>query len=186
MPSWRRYLDHKSKEFVKEHEFFIKFNSLINNEKLIAKAKENNYEIIFRPHPKVYDFIDLFDENDYVKIDHDKVKYQTLFNNGSLLITDYSSVAFDFAYLFKPVLYYHYHTDYHFDLEESYFDYENMGFGEIAKAEEELVDLIIEYIENDCKIKEKYRQRIGEFFLFNDKNNCKRVHEKIKEIPLKD
>ena len=24
------------------------------------------------------------------------------------------------------------------------------------------------------------------FFLFNDKNNCKRVHEAIKEIPLKD
>ena len=80
MPSWRRYLDHKSKEFIKEHEFFKKFNSLINNERLIAKAKENNYEIIFRPHPKVYEFIDLFDENDYVKIDYDKVKYQTLFN----------------------------------------------------------------------------------------------------------
>ena len=186
MPSWRRYLDHKSKEFVKEHEFFIKFNSLINNERMIAKAKENNYEIIFRPHPKVYDFIDLFDENDYVKIDHDKIKYQTLFNSGSLLITDYSSVAFDFAYLYKPILYYHYRSDYHFDLEESYFDYKNMGFGEIAKTEDELVDLIIEYIENDCNIKEKYHQRIKEFFLFNDKNNCKRVHEKIKEIHLKD
>lgn len=186
MPSWRRYLDHKSKEFIKEHEFFKKFNSLINNERLIAKAKENNYEIIFRPHPKVYEFIDLFDENDYVKIDYDKVKYQTLFNSGSLLITDYSSVAFDFAYLYKPVIYYHYRSDYHFDLEESYFDYEEMGFGEIAKTEDELVDLIIEYIENDCNIKEKYHQRIDEFFLFNDKNNCKRVHEKIKEIPLKD
>ena len=186
MPSWRRYLDHKSKEFIKEHEFFIKFNSLINNERLIAKAKENDYEIIFRHHPKVYNFIDLFDENDYVRIDHDKVRYQTLFNSGSLLITDYSSVAFDFAYLFKPVLYYHYRSDYHFNLEESYFDYENMGFGEIAKTEDELVDLIIEYIENDCIIKEKYRKRINEFFLFNDKNNCKRVHEKIKELPLKD
>lgn len=186
MPSWRRYLDHKSRELIKEHEFFRKFNSLINNERLIAKAKENNYEIIFRPHPKVYDFIDLFDENDYVKIDYEKVKYQTLFNNGSLLITDYSSVAFDFAYLYKPVLYYHYRSDYHFDLEESYFDYENMGFGEVTKTEDELVDLIIEYIENDCNIKEKYRQRIEKFFLFTDKNNCKRVHEKINEIPLKD
>lgn len=186
MPSWRRYLDHKSKELVKENEFFIKFNSLINNERLIAKAKEKNYEIIFRPHPKVYEFIDLFDENDYVKIDYEKVKYQTLFNNGSLLITDYSSVAFDFAYLYKPVIYYHYRLDYHFDLEESYFDYENMGFGEVTKVEDELVDLIIEYLENDCKIKDKYRQRIEDFFLFNDKNNCKRVHEKIKEIPLKD
>ncbi len=186
MPSWRRNLDHKSKEYVKRNEFFKKLNSLINNEKLIDKAKEYEYEIIFRPHPKVYEYIDLFDKNDYVKIDYDKVKYQTLFNNGSLMVTDYSSVAFDFAYLYKPVIYYHYGSDYHFDLEDSYFDYETMGFGEIVKTEDELVDLIIEYIENECKIKEKYHRRISKFFLFDDKNNCKRVHDKIKEIPLKD
>ncbi|WP_407455128.1 CDP-glycerol:glycerophosphate glycerophosphotransferase [Methanobrevibacter sp.] len=186
MPSWRRDLDHKSKEYVKENVFFKKFNSLINNEKLISKAKEKNYEIIFRPHPKVYEYIDLFDKNDYVKIDYDKVKYQTLFNNSSLMITDYSSVAFDFAYLYKPVVYYQFGSDYHFDLDESYFNYETMGFGEIARTEEELVDLIIDYIENECKIKDKYHERISKFFVYNDKNNCKRVHDKIKEIPLKD
>ena len=186
MPSWRRYLTRKSNEYIAETEYFKRFNSLINNEKLIEKAKEHNYEIIFRPHPNVYNFIELFDENDYVKIDYEKTKFQTLFNNGSLLITDYSSVAFDFAYLYKPVIYYQYGNDYHFNTERSFFDYESMGMGEVCKNEDELVDLIIEYIENDCKIKQKYSKRIDNFFLFNDKNNCKRVHEAIKEIPLKD
>ena len=186
MPSWRRNLDHKSKEYVKENEFFKKFNSLINNEMLINKAKEYGYEIIFRPHPKVYSFIDLFDENDFVKIDYDKTKYQTLFNNGSLMVTDYSSVAFDFAYLYKPVIYYQYGSDYHFDMDDSYYDYEAMGFGEIVKTEDELINLIIEYMKNNCEVKEKYYKRIDEFFLFDDKNNCKRVHDKINEIPLKD
>ena len=125
-------------------------------------------------------------ENDYVKIDYEKTKFQTLFNNGSLLITDYSSVAFDFAYLYKPVIYYQYGEDYHFNLEESYFDYETMGMGEVCKDEDELVDIIIYYIENQCKIKDKYSKRIDDFFLFNDKNNCKRVHEAIKRLPLKD
>jgi CDP-glycerol glycerophosphotransferase (TagB/SpsB family) len=186
MPSWRRDLTGKSKEYVKKSEYFRHFNSLINNEKLIQKARENNYEIIFRPHPNVYYYIDLFDENDYVKIDHDKIKYQTLFNNGSLLITDYSSVAFDFAYLYKPVLYYQYGSDYHFDAENSFFDYEEMGFGEISKSENELVDLIIEYIENDCKIKEKYSKRIDGFYEFRDRNNCMRVYDKIRSIHPKD
>ena len=102
------------------------------------------------------------------------------------MITDYSSVAFDFAYLHKPILYYHYSKDYHFDLENSYFDYETMGFGEVVDCEEKLVDLIIEYMENNCKIKEEYDRRINEFFHFNDKNNSKRVYDKIKEIKLKD
>ena len=128
----------------------------------------------------------MFDKNEYVKIDYDRVKYQTLFNNGSILITDYSSVAFDFAYLYKPVLYYQYSDDYHFDVEESFFDYESMGLGEVTRKEDKLVDLIIEYMENDCKIKKEYENRIREFYLYTDKNNCKRVYDAIKEIPLKD
>lgn len=186
MPSWRRDLDHKSKEYVKENEFFKRFNSLINNKRLISKAKEHNYEIIFRPHPKVYAYIDLFTQNNYVKIDYDKTKYQTLFNNGSIMITDYSSVSFDFAYLYKPVLYYQYASDYHFDLEDSYYDYETMGFGEVVRTEDELVDLIIEYMENNCRLKDKYNERVKEFFLFTDKNNRERVYNEIKNIPLKD
>lgn len=186
MPSWRRNFTRKSDNYIKETEFFKKFNSLLNNEKLIKTCKENNYEIIFRPHPRVYEFIELFDENDYVTIDYDRIRYQTLFNNGSLLITDYSSVAFDFSYLHKPVIYYQYGTDYHFDLKDSYYDYETMGFGEVVRTEDELVNLIIEYIENNCQIKDKYSKRINEFFLYTDKNNCKRVYDAIKEIPLKD
>ena len=186
MPTWRRILSKKSNDYILNSQYFKIFNSLINNKKLIEYAKNNNYEIIFKPHPNVYKFIELFDKNDYVKIADKKMKYQTLFNNGSLLITDYSSIAFDFSYLKKPVIYYQYSHDYHFDLDNSYFDYETMGFGEVVKTEEDLINLIIKYLENNCQIKEKYLKRIDEFFLYTDKNNCKRVYEAIKEIPLKD
>lgn len=186
MPSWRRYLRFESDENILNSEYFKRFNSLINNEKLIGIAKKYDYEIIFRPHPRVYNFIELFDKNDYVKIDYERESYQNLFNKGSILITDYSSVAFDFAYLYKPVLYYHYSKDYHFDLEDTFYDYETMGFGEISKSEEKLVDLIAEYVENDCKIKEEYASRIKGFFKYTDRNNCKRVWEAIEKLPLKD
>ena len=95
-------------------------------------------------------------------------------------------MAFDFSYLHKPVIYYQYGSDYHFDLKDGYFDYETMGFGEVVRTEDDLVNLIMEYIENDCRIKDKYSERIDEFFLYNDKNNCKRVYDAIKKIPLKD
>lgn len=186
MPSWRRYFDNNSKQFIAKTEYFQRFNSLINNEKLINTAREYGYEIIFRPHPNIYKYIDLFNRNDFVKIDLKQVKYQTLFNEGSLLITDYSSVAFDFAYLHKPVMYYQYGDDYHFDVQGAYFKYETMGFGEVCKDEEELVDLIVEYIKNDCKMKDEYSKRVDDFFVYIDKNNCKRVYEAIEEIPLKD
>lgn len=182
MPSWRRYLTNENKYSISNSSYFKTYNSLINNEKLIEKAKSLGYEIIFRPHPHVYQYIGLFDENEFIKIDHERESYQELFKKGALLITDYSSVSFDFAYLKKPVLYYHYGQDYHFNLEESYFDFETMGFGEVCKSEEELVDLICQYMENDCKMKEKHVKNVEDYFIFTDKNNCKRVHEAIKEM----
>ena len=186
MPSWRRYLNHENKYTISNSSYFKTYNSLINNEKLIQKAAKYGYEIIFRPHPHVYAYIDLFDENENVKIDFERGSYQELFKKGSLLITDYSSVAFDFAYLKKPVLYYHYGEDYHFNLEESYFDYDTMGFGEVCKTEDELVEFLEEYMENDCKMKEKHIENVENYFTFTDKNNCMRVHEAIKKIPPRD
>ena len=186
MPSWRRHFDYKSHEEIAESEYVKRFNSLINNEKLIETCKEYGYDIIFRPHPHVYKFIDLFDENDYVKIDMRKQDYQKLFNSGSLLITDYSSVAFDFSYLHKPIIYYQYGKDYHFNTDTAYFNYESMGFGEVEHDEDELVNRIVEYVKNDCKMKDEYVKRVDDFFTFTDRNNCKRVYEAIRDMPLKE
>lgn len=41
------------------------------------------------------------------------------------MITDFSSVAFDFAYEKKPVIYYQYEKSYHFKLD--YYDYKKWG-----------------------------------------------------------
>ena len=179
MPSWRRSLIHADENQIQKSEYFLRFNSLINNEKFIRLSKSLGYKIIFKPHPNTFEFIDLFDRNDYVIID-DKSKYQDLFNNSSLLITDYSSLAFDFAYIKKPIIYYQYGNDYHFD--NNFFVYQSMGFGEVIKDEDELIDTIEEYLNNDCKIKDKYLKRSNSFYKFNDKNNCKRVYNAIKKI----
>ena len=39
----------------------------------------------------------------------------------------------------------------------------------------------VEYIENDCKLKEKYKKRIDNFFAYFDKNNCERIYDKMIE-----
>ena len=72
----------------------------------------------------------MFDIPNEIRVSYDE-SYQELFNNSSVLVTDYSSVFFDFAYLKKPVIYYHPIDDYHY--ENSYFDYETMGFGDVVK-----------------------------------------------------
>ena len=60
-----------------------------------------------------------------------------------------------------------------------------MGFGEICRSEDTLVNEIIEYMKNNCELKDLYKQRIEAYFLFSDKNNCMRVYDAIRRLPRK-
>ena len=185
IPTWRNFLEGNEKLFVNS-DYFNALNNLVKDERFINIAKENGYEIMFKPHPRLEytiadtdkRYLDLFEFDDYIKISYDET-YPELFESGSLLITDYSSVFFDFAYLKKPLIYYHYADDYHH--EQSYFDYETMGFGDEIASHEDLINKIEEYIENDCVMEDKYIERVESFFKYTDRNNCKRVYDWIKK-----
>lgn len=171
MPAYRRTL--KKRGALAFSDYLKRINSLFNNERLNAFLNEKGYELIFKPPYELLHNIDLFDTQN-VKLAIDE-SYQDLFNESAVLITDYSSVAFDFAYLKKPVIYYQNGED--FPNEKAYFDYETMGFGDIIYDEDELVDRIISYTENGCVMEDKFKKRVDEFFAFKDKDNCKRVYD---------
>ena len=174
IPTWRSNLN--TREDLITSEYIHRWNSLLNNEKLINHAKEKGYDIVFKPHPKSIEYLDLFDTHN-VKLDNVKGYHQILCDSA-LMITDYSSVAFDFAYLEKPVVYYQYGDDYHFDPETAIAT-DEADFGEIIKDEDVLVDKIISYLDNDCEMEDEYSQKVKKFFKYTDKNNCKRVYEWI-------
>ena len=184
IPSWRKYLKN-NKNFFINSDYFKNINSFLNNP-LLADLNDNGYKIVFRPHWELTKnigdsdetYCGLLDVPEFVDVSIDD-SYQDLFNNSSVMITDYSSVFFDFAYLKKPLIYYQPRDDYHYD--DSYFDFDIHGFGDVVSSEEDLVEKLKWYVENDCKLEEKYIKRVDDFFIFNDRNNCKRVYDWIYE-----
>ena len=188
MPTWRRALfgdyhaEHSQwdlKPGFKESDYFIFYNSLLNHEKLLSVADQLGYKIVFVPHPVLFPYIDQFSVDARVEVKGTDVVYRDMFAQSKLLLTDFSSVAFDFAYLRKPVVYAHFDTN-HYD--EGYFNYERDGMGEVEYDLEATVERLIEYMRNGCQLKEQYRERIDRFFAFNDQNNCERVYQKIMEL----
>jgi len=115
--------------------------------------------------------------------------YRDVYARSSLVVTDYSSAVFDFAYLRKPVIYCQFDSDAFFAgehvYEKGYFDYERDGFGEVTYDLESLIDLIIQYADSGFRLKDIYRKRIDSFFAFHDKDSCRRVTEKILSLPEK-
>ena len=119
---------------------------MLNNIDLIDILNKTGYKIIFKLHPNFFKFIHLFENyNKNIIFDYSS-RYVDLFNDSSLLITDYSSVAFDFAYIKKPVLYYQYSDDYNF--KERYFDYHTLGFGDVVNNENDLIISIKKLLNN--------------------------------------
>lgn len=192
MPTWRRqYHDFTDDEF-KESTFYKTFNRLINDNDLLDYLEKHHYKLVFKPHPNLNRFIKLFDKDFRVEFDlHDlnneyegytSRRYSDIFNHSSLIITDFSSVSFDFAYLKKPLIYYHYGNDYHFDSENGYFDYDEMGFGPVVKSHDDLIGNLKRYVDSNCRMEDIYRERVDDFFKYTDKENCKRVYKALVEL----
>lgn len=195
MPTWRRYLmdgyDPKEGKWVLSDRFAESkyrqfYNGLMNHPRLLAAMKEKGYHMLFMPHPNLMPHLNLFEFNEQVEVGTLDTRYRDVYARSKLVISDYSSAVFDFSYLRKPIIYAQFDTQEFFSgghmYKKGYFEYERDGFGEVTYDLEETVNKIIEYMENDCKLKEKYRKRIDQFFAFDDQENCRRLYKKIRSL----
>ncbi len=195
MPTWRRSLmDHMDRttgiwmesDSFRNSEYYRFYNSLINDKRLLDAAKQYGYTICYMPHPNILTGENAFEQHPDVRFFTIHDEYRDVYAHSNLIVTDYSSAVFDFAYLHKPVVYTQFDKDEFFSgshvYTKGYFDYERDGFGEVTYDLDSTVNLLIDYMQNGCVLKDKYRERIDNFFAFNDQNNCKRILDKILEM----
>ncbi len=166
----------------KESSYYKVFNSLINDPRLIEAAKKYGYKIKYVLHPIVSAQVDDFDKNEYVDVIPavGDMSYEKMFCESSLMVTDFSGIQFDFAYMRKPLVYLH-HKDIPQHYEEGTFFYDTMAFGEICHDNDELIELLCEYMANGCQMKEEYVKRADDFFYYRDRNNCERIYNTMRE-----
>lgn len=160
--------------------YFKIYNNLINNERLLKGAKKYGYKIKFLLHPIISSQLEDFTKNSELEVipSVGDLSYEEILTKSSLMVTDYSGVQFDFAYMRKPIVYFH-PEELPPHYEDGIFFYDTMGFGEICKKTEELIDMLIEYMSNNCQMKEMYRNRADDFFYYNDHKNCERIYNEI-------
>lgn len=158
------------------------------NHTILKELNDQGYQIVFAPHPSIQEYMDEFTVPDFIKIySYSEGNIQSVFQNTSILITDYSSVAFDVAYLNKAILYYQFDYDEVFSsgnhtYQKGYFDYNRDGFGAVAYNETELLAALKDLVDNQAKVPDLYQTRIDKTFQFRDSNNCERVYQAILDL----
>lgn len=183
MPTWRMYIT--DEKLFLESEYYRQWNQVLMDPCFAEYLEKNELSAIFYPHYEVQKYLRHFQSGSDRIILADFANYdvQTLLKESKLLVTDYSSVFFDFAYMRKPVIYFQFDQDEFFSkhYNRGYFSYQKMGFGPVTESVESTVDAMIRSAECGFLPTDTYRKRMEVFFPLYDQKNCERIYQCIIE-----
>lgn len=194
MPTWRSWIsppsnarsEYEGNEAVQESEYYQGWNTLLQSKRLRELLKKNHKYLIFYQHREMQKFDNLFQSPDdnIIIADDRNFDVQDLLMTSAYLITDYSSIAMDFAYMGKPMSYYQF--DYvkfrEQQYTEGYFSYEKDGFGPVCYSLEQLLEELNDGLKTKFQNPSKYKARMETFFTLKDNQNCKRNYEAIRKL----
>ncbi|MDR2163044.1 MAG: CDP-glycerol glycerophosphotransferase family protein [Clostridiales Family XIII bacterium] len=172
-----------SPEF-KDTAYFGVYRDLITNEQVLSLLEDSGYRLVLLLHPGISAQAPDFEgyAGGPVEVAASTVKgYGQYLNQADVLITDYSDVQYDFAYMSKPIIYYH-----PGELSPTYdsgaFDCGTIGFGTVTKDVAELVACLSELVETDTDAGSDgaYAARARDFFTYHDRENRGRIYDEIE------
>lgn len=196
MPTWRKTLvgnalkngDERelNPDFITS-EFAIHWLGVLNSPSLKSLTEKYNFKVAFYPHPLIEPFKALLNVPEYVEVmSNSTTSIQEVFSRASMMITDYSSVAFDMAILDKPIIYYQFDEQSFFNgghsYTKGYYDYRKHGFGPVVTEQEELFFELENLLINDGRPSQEILNRIANTFPYRDGLCCERVYQAIIKL----
>lgn len=185
MPTWRGSYYPSGEAFL--HTAYHKaFQSLVSSPVLHRMLEQYDYTLVFYPHVEMQQYMGTFhtDSERVILADKSTHDVQQLLMTCALLVTDYSSVFFDVAFLEKPIIYYQFDEEefrkYHY--QKGYFDFRRDGFGPVCTEEEALLQALERHLRNGMQMEPEYRARRTRFFPLRDAQNCQRTFEAIQRL----
>ncbi|RPF54185.1 CDP-glycerol glycerophosphotransferase family protein [Aquisalibacillus elongatus] len=175
IPTWREWLT--TKEKFEESEYFQRYKSLIQDPRLNQILEQHQLKLDFYLHYRMQQYLEELDLEipsnvRIVKAGEEKV--QDLLKTSKLMITDYSSVSFDFNFMEKPIIFYHFDFR-HFFSKGMLRPRDETFLGDIVHTQHDLIDTLEGYISANFKEKDEVSNRKDQIFTYIDRNNSERI-----------
>lgn len=186
MPTWRGNLiqdgDPDAMATFRASDYAQRWRSLLSSEPLRALVQAHGLRIVFMPHPNAVPYLPAFELPEHVQVlTKAQIGIQALMCRSAMMLTDYSSIAFEMACLHRPVLYYQYDRAQFYGGDHNwrpgYFDYDRHGFGPVLTTEQQLVDELAALLANGRRAMPAYLDRMARAFPDRDGQACRRVYE---------
>lgn len=193
-PTWRSWLTTWSpvtgrstisiEEFVAT-EFGIRWLGLIRAPELKRLAEQQGLRVALLLHPDLQELSSGLDLPDHVEVlGFQGQDVRSVFARARVLVTDYSSMAFNAAYIDRPVVYFQFDRDRvlsgaHLG-RRGYFDYRRDGYGPVAETGGEALRAIVDTVEHGPHPRADYAARIAAAFPQRDGGCTERVFQAIR------
>ncbi|MBM7646055.1 CDP-glycerol glycerophosphotransferase [Scopulibacillus daqui] len=177
IPTWRDWI--VTEDTFLESEYFERYMQLIHNPMLHQLSRDYQFEIIFCLHPNMQKFTSYFTSAPVRVISQGEVDVQKLLKESMLMITDYSSVGFDFSFLHKPIIYYQFDRERFIGQHPSHLDLDNDLPGDIVNRLYDICHLVKEYAENNFKMKDEHKERASKFLKYRDCHANDRIYQAV-------
>lgn len=186
MPTFRDGEDNIGENF-KRTELFAATVRLMSDPDVLEFLSKHEITLAVYLHQNIQKYSHMLDEfaSERVKvIKQGMYNVQRLLKESKCLITDYSSVFFDFIYMEKPFI------SYQFDYEKfiasrkekAFLDFKFDLPGYVVDTHQQLLLAIQEIVQNQYSFSEEHKRKSKEFFQYNDTENCRRVFEAIQKL----
>ncbi len=190
MPSWRSWLGRETNAFTRTSDFeqttfYKNWNGLLNDPTFIDFIEKNNLTVKFYPHINMQKFLsDFHPASKNIELVSTETDIQQIMKESAIMITDYSSVSVDFAYMKKPIIYYQFDQKEYREkqYEPSYFNYEKDGFGPVTTTAKETIQAVKALYKNGrFENKKTYLNNSISFFEQEDgsQTNCQKIYDAI-------
>jgi glycosyltransferase involved in cell wall biosynthesis len=191
-PTWRQWLAVKlepgsQRRDVKagflDSDFASAWLGFLGSERLRRLADEHDVRIGFLPHPNLQSALAGAALPDHVLRLGFEDDVQELFARAAVLVTDYSSMAFNTAYVERPVVYFQFDRDRVLSGEHvgsrGYFDYERDGYGPVVLTVDSALAEVERALAGGRTPAPQYLERIREAFPTRDGRCCERVVDAV-------
>ena len=183
MPTWREWLDDISEESFLQSDFYRMYRDLSADRRLKELLENTQTEMHICLHPKAQSYGECFrSECKNIRVlSYDQIRLNEELMNARLLITDYSSVAWDMLYLGKPTVFFQFDVENYLNVHGSYLNFEKDLFGRQVKDIDSLVDTLGIYQEKGYAMEKQYEKMKDYYFAYHDTQNRKRIFSVLKK-----
>ena len=194
-PTWRHWLvkddiagtqERLAVDTFKDSEFFLNWMGLLESTELRDAAAVAGLQIAILAHPNLEQAFEGITVPSWVQLmTYEDTDVRSIFARAKIGITDYSSVAFNLAYLNTPSVYFQFDADKVLNGghvgRAGYYKYPENGFGPVVETVNDVVRSVHELLDDTSSQSQLYAKRIDSTFPSRDGKASERVIAAIEE-----